>query len=165
MGWFDKMKTALGGHGVQVEALSVERQPVSGDIRFPLKDTVIKGQFRVNFGSNQEVLAHEVQFVAQKKHDNGYEEQIVLGTDRHDAKNQVFGAAVQPPYTAGPGRVVEDGFCIIDVDIPTALVKLGYIHPLFALNDEKVSFFVKITADVKGTILDADATVPVEVFS
>ncbi len=163
MGWFDKVKTAFGGHGVKVEAVSVERQPVDGDIVFPLTDSVIKGQFKITFSSSQEVLSHVTEFVLQRRHPDGRDEPIVLGVDRHDAAHPVYGAQVAPPYTARPGQVVESGFCITDVDIPNTLMKLGYLTPGLALADDDLSFYVRVTADVKGTILDADVKVPIEI--
>lgn len=161
MGWFDKVSTFFGGHGVLIKATSIERLPPEQAF-LPVGDSVIKGQYEITFDKDVEVLAHVAEFFLEKKHADGREERILLGDDRCDADNQVIGAEVNPPYTATKGKVVKTGFCIIRVDIPGELSKLGYAGAQDA-NKPELSYYIRLTADVKGTILDADVKVPVRI--
>ena len=161
MGWFDKVSTFFGGHGVAIKATSIERMPPDQAF-LPVGDSVIKGQYEITFDKEVEVLAHIAEFFVMKKHADGREEQILLGDDRQDADQQVIGAEINAPYTAKKGQVVKTGFCIIRVDIPATLRQLGYANDSDATKPE-LSFYVRLTADVKGTILDADCKVPVRI--
>jgi hypothetical protein len=161
MGWFDKVATFVGAHGTNIQAITVERQQPT-HVKFPVGDSVIKGQFQISFDKDAEVLAHITEFFVEKKHEDGREERVLLGVERHDAQNVVHGAEVNPPYLAKKGQVVKDGFCIIRVDIPQKLRELGYHSEADARRPE-LKFFVRMTADVKGTPMDADCVVPINV--
>jgi hypothetical protein len=164
MGFFDKVKTFVGDHGCKVELLDLERQPVN-EVRFPVGDSVFKGRFRVTASKPCTVLAHKVEVVLQKKHADGREEQVILGSDVHDAKNQVIGLSYQWPYEMAPGQSNDDGFVAVNIDIPGALQKLGYADAAGAASAPELAFFVRVTADVKGTPMDAEAKAPFAVVA
>jgi hypothetical protein len=57
------------------------------------------------------------------------------------------------PYDMAAGDTKEDGFCCTSIDIPEATKKLSS-------RCEDLKFYVRVTADVKGTPMDAEAKVP-----
>ncbi len=151
MGLFDKLKTLVGEHGCKVEITSLEKQ-APGEAVFPVGDSVFKGNFKVTATKPCTILAHKVEICVTKKHADGREELVVLGDDRHDEKNQVFGLDYQWPYDMKAGDSKEDGFCVTSLDLPAVLAKLGS-----AADASNLTWFVKVSADVKGTPMDADA--------
>lgn len=153
MGFFDKLKTLVGEHGCKVEITSLEHQDPAATI-FPATDSVFKGNFKVSATKPCTILGHKVQVCAMKKHPDGREEVVVLADDTHDEKNQVIGLDYKWPYDMKAGDTKEDGFCAVNLDIPGTLTKFGC-----RADAPNVTFYVKVTADVKGTPLDAEAKV------
>jgi len=152
MGFFDKLKTLVGEHGCKVEITSLEHQDPAS-CTFPATDSVFKGNFKVTATKPCNVLAHKVEIIVLKKHADGREERVTLAEDVHDANNQVIGLEYQWPYDMAAGDVKEDGFCAVNLDIPDTLTKLGV-----RADSPNVTFYVRVTADVKGTPMDAEAT-------
>jgi hypothetical protein len=61
MGFFDKAKNFLGGHGVKVQHLVIERQdPTAASL--PIGDTVVKGKFKVTAEKPCTVLSMKAEF-------------------------------------------------------------------------------------------------------
>jgi len=163
MGLFDKLKTFAGMHGCSVEMTSLEKQNIS-DVSFPLTDSVFKGNYNVNAKSDCTILAHIHEVVVEVKKDDIIET-TVIASDKHDEKTEIIGTDLKWPYDLGAGQSKSDGFCITDVDIPAVLKKLGFSNPQAAINSKEVNFFVKVTADVKGTPLDSECKVPFRVVN
>jgi len=162
MGFFDKARTFLGGHGCKVEITRLERQDPS-DVAFPMHDSVFKGNFRITAGRPCTVLAHLFEVCVMRKHADGREEVVVLGEDRHDEKTEIIGSELKWPYEMNEGEAKEDSFLVSGIDIPGALDRMGYLNPRAAIAMPELTFFVRVTADVKGTPLDADAKVQFKV--
>jgi len=162
MGLFDKATTFFGGHGCKVEVTELEKQH-PGSVSFPLTDSVVKGRFRVTASKPCTVLAHLIQICVTKKHPDGREEEVVMAEEKYDAANEVIGSDFKFPYQLAAGQSQDDSFCAVNVDIPETLKGLGFADAAASVDSTQLKFFVRVTADVKGTPLDADAIVPFKV--
>jgi hypothetical protein len=157
MGFLDKIKTFAGGKSTLViELASVERQPPA-TASLPLQDSVIKGQFRIVAQKDCTVLAHVAELRTRCQAKDG-----TLGTSRArnvvDAKNQVIGAPYQFPYTMKPGDVMEAGFILVQLDLPSYYAAYG-----LPAKDPSVEVLVKITVDVQGSPFNPSIEAPVRI--
>jgi hypothetical protein len=148
MGFFDKVKTfATGASTCAIEVTSIERQPPA-TATMPLQDSVIKGQYRIVAQRDCTVLAHRAELRTRCKAKDG-----TLGTGRarnvNDAKNQVIGAPYQFPYEMKAGDVMESGFIMTGLDLPSYYAAYGV-----ASKDPSVEVLVKISIDVQGSPFD-----------
>lgn len=154
MGFFDKAKHFMGGHGVKVNITRIERQPADA-AQMPITDTVIKGNFGVTSEKACTVLSHEFEFLAVYKDNQDLEQESVLGHDKHDESTDIIGGDIKWPYEMAAGQTVTDAFNIImDSDIPTELRKVGFSDPSEAVRSGKVTFKIRVKADVKGSPFD-----------
>jgi hypothetical protein len=154
MGFFDKAKSFLGGHGVKVQLTRIERQPAS-DAQMPIGDTVIKGNFDVTTEKACTVLSHEFALIAVYKNDEGLEQTHTLGKAAHDASTDIIGGNIKWPYELAAGASVSDAFLIhMNDDIPTQLRKLGFGDPASVVSSGTVKFKLRVIADVKGSPFD-----------
>jgi hypothetical protein len=158
MGFFDKLKTLVGAHGCKVEITRLERQ-APDQVTFPATDSVFKGNYKITAEKPCTILAHKHQIVVTKKHADGHEETVVLGESAHDASTNIGGSENKWPYDMVAGDEKTDSFMVSRLDIPAMLKKLGYSDPSAAMRAPNLTFFVRITADVKGTPMDAEAKV------
>ena len=152
MGFFDKAKNFLGGHGVKVQHLVIERQdPTAASL--PIGDTVVKGKFKVTAEKPCTVLSMKAEFCMEVKHADGRVENVVLGKDVYpEAHTSRSAEMVQYPFELGGGNQVEDFFNIImDSDIPTHLQQRN-------LQAHQVRFFIKTMVDVKGSPFDPETS-------
>ncbi|MFN7145701.1 MAG: hypothetical protein ACK4YP_18135 [Myxococcota bacterium] len=153
MGFFDKVRDFAGGHGVKATFTRVERQdPASA--RFPVTDSVVKANVEVTGDKEQVVLAHVYEVYAECKAE-GKLRLIKVAEDRHDASTKIIGGEVTWPYTLAPGQVVRDGCCIIRVDLAKAFREMGVNDPAEAVGNKDYRVFLRFTADVKGSPMDA----------
>ena len=153
MGFFDKAKNFLGGHGVKVEITRIERQ-VPSEARMPMTDTVVKGTARITTEKDCTVLAHKFEFVAKYKKDD-IEQELVLATDKHDSSTDIIGGDIKWPYELAAGKVVEDPFMVMmDDNIPTQIRNLGLGNPVELIQSGQVKFYLRCIADVKGSPFD-----------
>ncbi|MBX7081149.1 MAG: hypothetical protein K1X88_18255 [Nannocystaceae bacterium] len=155
MGFFDKVKTFVGAHGVKVEYLELERQPPTAVV-FPITDSVFKGKYRITAEKPCTVLAHKHEVMLMKKHPDGREEHVTLGEEVHDERVNDTGHRLRWPHEMKAGDVIEHWMIVGDIDIPASLRRLGYADPAAAIDDPALTFFVRVTIDVKGTPMDAD---------
>ena len=154
MGFFDKAKSFMGGHGVKVQLTRIERQPAS-DAQMPLGDTVIKGNLEVTTEKPCTVLKHVFVFLAEWKDAEGMERSYELGRDAHDQSTDIIGGSLKWPYELAPGTTAEDAFLIsMNHDIPTQLGRMGYSGVPSAVSSGQVKFKLKVIADVKGSPFD-----------
>jgi hypothetical protein len=154
MGFFDKAKHFMGGHGVKVEIVKIERQAPS-EARMPMTDTVVKGTCRIVTEKDCNVLAHTFEFVVKHKNKEGIDTEQVIARDRHDEKDDIMGGSIKWPYDLPANTPIEDPFSMImKENIPTVLRNLGYANPVDAINTGAVKFFLRATADVKGSPFD-----------
>src|SRR5262245_48029752 len=100
MGFFDKAKNFLGGHGLKVQLVEVEKQDPSS-VALPIGDSVLKGKFDVVADKDCVVLKHVSEFVVVRKHPDGREQTVVLGSDRQDEKTNIIGSDHKWPYNLG----------------------------------------------------------------
>jgi hypothetical protein len=159
MGFFDKAKNFLGGHGVKVQNTVIERQDPTA-VTLPIGDTVVKGKFKVTAEKPCTVLSMKAEFCMEVKHPDGRVETVVLGKDvfpePHTSRSDDM---VKYPYELGGGAEVEDFFNILmDSDIPSNLQKRS-------LSANQVRFFVKTMVDVKGSPFDPETTNDVRVLA
>lgn len=163
VGFFDKAKNFFGGHGLKVEITRLERQDPT-TVTFPIGDTVFKGNYRVLAEKDCTVLSHTHELVARRKHPDGREEHVVLGSDRHDETTEIIGGKVKWPYELRGGTSVDDSFLIMDIDIPAGLKRLGFDDPREGVSSPQVAVLLRVSADVKGSPFDPSAEAPVRVL-
>lgn len=157
MGFFDKAKSFLGGHGVKVRHLIIEQQEPT-QVTLPIGDTVVKGTFAISAEKSCTVLSMESKFCMEVKHPDGRVEEVVLGQDvfpdPHTSRSEDM---QQYPFELQGGGSAEDFFIIsLETDIPSALAQRN-------LRASQVRFFVKTGVDVKGSPFDPEATNDVRV--
>lgn len=154
MGFFDKLKNFFGGHGVSV--VLTELEGASPDAaQLPLTDSVLKGRIEVHSKRSVEILKHGFRLTAILR--DGEEYRTAMIAEEFN-EGEITGSDVSWPYTTNPDEVVQDSFCIIRIDIPSAMEKLG-LEPDAAINDERVSIELQVWADVAGTLLDASTKI------
>ena len=152
MGFFDKIKNLVGGHGVSVFITEIEReQPASAT--FPVSDSVLKGRIGVHFAKDAEILNHGFRLTAILE-DEGTYRTVEIAEEKNEG--EIIGSDVSWPYVGKGGEVIHDSFCMIRIDIPAAMRQLG-LEPDAAFNDPRVRLELKVWADVKGTPVDASA--------
>lgn len=154
MGFFDKVKHFVGGHGCKVELTEVERQQ-PGNVHLPRTDSVVKGRYRVTAEKDITVLAHIHRFAMRIPMQGGGFTTVTLSEDRHDASTDIIGCPIKWPYELKAGQSVDDSFLVSDIDIPAAIQRQG--------NPAGAKFLVIVEADVKGTPVDANAECEVHV--
>jgi len=158
MGFFDKIKNFVGGHGVSVFITEIEGNDPSV-ASLPLSDSVLKGRIEVHFAKDAEILNHGFRLTAIFEDEGTYR-----STEIAQEKNEgeIMGSDVSWPYTGTGGQVVKDSFCMIRIDIPAAMRELG-LEPEAAFNDPRVRLEFKVWADVKGTPMDASAKLNLQI--
>ena len=148
MGFLDKVKHFAGGHGVKASITAIERQDPQ-DARYPVTDSVMKFQVEVEGEKEATVLAHVFSLYAERKGETN-PRLIEVASERHDEKTDIYGSRVKWPYQLKPGEAVQDGCCITNVDLATALLEMGDSDVRAALHDSSYAFYVKFTADGQG---------------
>jgi hypothetical protein len=157
MGFFDKVKHFAGGHGVKVEHVEIERQPVAG-ATLPITDTVVKGKFAVTADKACEVLSMKAEFCVSLTYPDGIKDTLVLGEDVFPKAHCTrMGDMLQYPHTMAAGARVVDYFNILmGKDIPAVLAEKKVAF-------ESCQFFVRTMVDVKGSPFDPEAKDPIHV--
>ncbi len=165
MGLFDGVKNFMGGASmVSIVPTVLEGQAPQG-AKFPLRDSVIKGQYDVTCEKDCVVLAHIVEFRLSNGVSGGPNPMVgTLATDRDDHTEEVTGRGYSFPYTMTKGQVAKGSFLIHPLDIVTAMANLfpGQ-DPNAMLSNPGLKFLVRITVDVKGSPFDPSIDVPIEV--
>jgi hypothetical protein len=159
MGFFDKAKNFMGGHGVKVAHTTIEKQEPAA-VQLPIGDTVVKGKFQVSADKECTVLAMKAGFYMEVKHPDGRVENVELGEDHFpDQYTSRSDDMLKYPYDLKGGATTEDFFIIsMKSDIPAELQKRN-------LKPEQVRFFVKTMVDVKGSPFDPEASNDVRVVA
>ena len=159
MGFFDKAKHFMGGHGVKVAHTVIERQSPL-EVSLPIGDTVVKGKFNVSAEKDCEVLSMKAAFLAEYVHPDGRVEEVVLGEDVFPEPNTSRSDdMLKYPYKLSGGATQEDFFNILmQRDIPSLLSDKSWPK-------EKVRFFVKTMVDVKGSPFDPDTKNEVKILA
>ena len=155
MGFFDKVKHFAGGHGVTATITEIEGQNPE-QTRFPVSDSVLKFRVAVEGDKPATVLAHVFSVYAERKGESN-PRLIEVASERHDEKSDIYGSRVKWPYQLEPGTAVQDGCCITNVNLAKALQEMGVSDVRAALNDASYEFYVKFSADVQGSPIDAQA--------
>jgi len=163
MGLFDKLKTMAGKHGCTVEITSIEGQDPS-DVTFPIMDSVVKGKYNVCATNDCTILSHIHEFIVEyKMNENDFTDSKIIAEDENDKNTEIIGSDMKWPYQLGAGKSISQSFSIVNVDISAVLKELGISDPQAAIDSKKVNFFVRVTADVKGTLIDCECKVPIKV--
>jgi hypothetical protein len=150
MGFFDKARTFFeASNMVSLEFLEVEGV-APGEVRFPLGDSAIKGRYRVTGLRDCVVVRHIARMCSRMPEKDG-SLGTVIAEETHDAQNAVIGLGYTWPYPLRAGQTVEDGFCIVQIDLPAQLRRYG-----LAGVDPRVEFFVKVVIDVQGSPFDPE---------
>ena len=158
MGFLDKMKHFMGGHGVKVKHTQVEKQDPTS-VRLPLNETVVKGKFQVTAEKECHVLSMKSSMIMEVKHPDGRVENVVLGEDVFPSPNvSRSDGMLKYPYTLAAGGTQDDFFIIsMPSSIPKELEKrkLSLGGP--------VRFFVKTMVDVEGSPFDPEEECPITI--
>jgi len=141
MGFFDKVKNFVGGHGVTVHITELEGGAPKS-VNFQLSQSVLKGKFEVHTTKEVTILSHDFKLTAYLEGDEATRSVIVA-----EGQNQ--------GKTTTAGEVIKDSFELA-VDIADAMRRLD-LEPDAAIIDPQVRFELSICADVKGTPVDATA--------
>ena len=153
MGLFGK------GKAVTVELTRLERQD-PGTARFPVTDSVFKGNYLVKADKPAVVLKHKHRAYLKVNRD-GFDDEYPLSYDVHDKRTDIIGADIKWPYELAAGQSKEDGFILSDIDIPGQLAKLGYHDPNMAVGNPAIRLVIEVVADVKGSPFDPKVTAEV----
>lgn len=159
MGFFDGVRNFFGGHGVSLTATQIEGQSPDA-VSFPLTDSVMKGRFQVHGKKSATILSHDFLFEVRRRTPEQLK-RVVLAQDKNEGT--IPGSKVSWPYEIAADQTVDDSFCLIRIDIPAALAELGFSDPNEALRDPSVEFSLILSADVKGSPMDANAIIKVTV--
>jgi hypothetical protein len=153
MGFLDKAKGFMGGHGVKVELTRIERQDPSS-ARFPVTDSVFKCNCLVTAEKDAVVLKHVARLMVNVIWTDGSENIRTLSEEVHDSSTDIIGADIKWPYELKAGQSKEDGFVLSDIDLPAMLAKLDVPDPNMAVGNPNVKVVAEVTADVKGSPFD-----------
>ena len=156
MGFFDKAKNFLSGYGLKVEFTRLEKQDPQY-VTFPVTDSVFKGNYKVTAEKDCIVLKHIHKLLLQRTNSNGETNELELSTDIHDETTDIIGADIKWPYPLKGNESKDDGFVLLNVDIPSAITELGYPNIAQAIDDPNLKLICKVVADVKGSPFDPTA--------
>ncbi len=149
MGFFDKLKKAVGKTGVELTYTWIEDP-------FAFTDPMIKATVTVRSSSgNVTVLGTTATLVAKRKDEDGDDEELALGevseeadeystTDRNGESVPVF------PHTIKEGESEGFGIFLDDLDLPSTLEAWGATDAETA-QQKGIEFFLKTEVDVKET--------------
>ncbi len=158
MGFLSKAKGFFGGQSMlKVEFTRLERQDPAA-ARFPVTDSVLKGNIRVTAEQDCVVLKHVYRILLKiTPPDSDIDSEAFVCEDAHDKTTDIMGANISWPYELKAGESKEDGFLLHDVDLAATLAKYGYPDPNMAVNNPAVKLVVVAIADVKGSPFDPKA--------
>lgn len=160
MGFFDKIKTFMGGHGVTVVPTEIDGQAPEA-VAFSLTGAALQGKFEVRGEKKVVILNHEFKlFAVRKDEEDDSEREVLVCEARHEREPVESGLTW--PYTLQPNQPVLDSFCLADIDFDDAVETLGFDSLEEALDDDGFRVFVRVMADVKGTPLDAVKDISIE---
>jgi hypothetical protein len=153
VGFLDKAKSFLGGHGVKVRHVAIERQDPAS-VSLPIGDGVVKGTFAVSAEKPCRVLAMRSEVMLEIKHPDGRVEQVSIGRDVFPEPNTSRSdEMLQYPYELASGQEVEDYFnVILDGSIEAILAQ----RQLSIGGD--VRLFVRTLVDVEGSPFDPECS-------
>lgn len=153
MGFMDKLKGAFNIGGVKVKITNVESP-------FPIKDSVIKGNFEMISGADHEILSVTTLFIAERNirtDDGDTLDRFVLGKVVDDKNHEVIGRSFQYPCSIKKDETKQDGFCLVmDRSVDEALSREGWDYV-------GTRFYIFVEADVKGTPFDANDKLEIRV--
>ena len=143
MGFFDKIKKMVGKTGIELDYEWIENP-------FTFTDPMIKATLRIKADSEITILGSTGSFYAQRKDDDGLDEEILLGEEEcTDIENE--GDYQDLPQTIEGGGVRTCAFFVGDMDLVESLKGWGVDSPESA-KIKGVKFFFKGEVDVKETV-------------
>jgi hypothetical protein len=143
VGFFDKIKFAAGGHGVSVFITEIEgTDPQSA--RFPLSESQLKATIEIHASKDVKIVQHTLELTVSFE-DDGQERTRKLAQEIHPVE-----------YTTLAGEVVQDTFCLTEIDLANAMRKLG-LSAEEAIASPLVRLRLKVRVDIEDNI-DATTT-------
>ena len=152
MGFFDSIKKFFGGHGVKVAFTKIERQDATGDVTFPVGDSVMKANIEFTAEGAAEILSTNLRLCVRSQTEEAGQSTITIAEDTNESGT--FADEVPFPHHMKGGESVSDGFIISDVDIAAKLEKMGYADVNAAINAPELTFLLIAEVDVKGSPFD-----------
>lgn len=148
MGFFDKVKNFVGGHGVTVHITELEGvAPESVTLHHARQ--VLTGKFEVHTTNEVTILNHGYRLTAIFK-DEGISKSAIVAQGKNDRE-----------YVSA-NEVINDSFELSEIDFADAMRRLD-VAPDAALNDPRVQIELSVWADVKGTPMDANTTASIPI--
>ncbi|QED29890.1 SMI1/KNR4 family protein [Microvenator marinus] len=142
MGFFDKIKNFVGGHGVTVHITELEGGAPKS-VNFQLSQSVLKGTFEVHTTNDVEILSYNYRMTAHLE-DEGMPRSVVVAEGEIEGKE------------ASAGEVIKHSFALGGIDLAGAMARLD-LDADAPVIDPRVLIEFAVTADVKGTPMDASA--------
>lgn len=154
MGLFDKAKGFFGGKNMASVTIPViERQPTE-NASFPVRDSVLKGTMLITANEPCTVLATKYE-ISLRVVEEGINIDHYVVSAKDPAPNTDYSLMpFQFPYEMKAGETLEQGFIVMDVDLPKVLAENGHADPDAATTKPNISLVVKCIADVKGSPFD-----------
>lgn len=148
MGFFDKVKNFVGGHGVTVQITELEGGAPE-NVNLYTSRNVLRGKFEVHTTKEVTILNHGFRLTAYFR-DEGVSKSAIVAEGKNDGE-----------YVSAD-EVTEDSFELTEIDLADAMRRLDVAADA-AANDPRIELELMVWADVKGTPMDANAkqTVPV----
>lgn len=165
MGLFDKVKGFFNVGGVSLKITKVENP-------FKAGDTWLSGKFTLKTDTDRTVLSYSARFYKKVTTKENNEEKTDTDTlGRISSKDYMISDTY--PFELAAGETRELDFDITNVNCPVAwehqegvigtVGKLAAFASSMSGSQEKVEYFVEVTADVKGTPFDPSDTVQIQV--
>lgn len=157
MGFFDKLKKAVGKTGVELAYTWIE-DPLT------FSDPMIKATVTVTSSSGSiTVLGTTATLVAKRKDEDGDDEEFVLGTvseeaDEYSTTDRDGESVPVFPHTLDKGESEGYGIFLDELDLPAALEPWG-VSDAASAQAKGIEFFLKTEVDVKETSFMFDPTI------
>ncbi len=155
MGFMDTIKKFFGWHGVTTEFTRIEKQDPTGEVTFPITDSVMKANIQINSAGPGKILSTTLKFMVMHQTETEGQKRVVFGEDSNTSGT--FADEIPFPHEMSGGDSIKDGFIITGVDIPAKLEKLGFPDFNAAINDPSLEFYLLAEVDVEGSPFDPEA--------
>ncbi len=160
MGFFDKAKQFLTGYGLKVQITEIERQnPQEDEVYFPVKDSVLKGNYRIFAEQDCTILQHKHEFLLRYTQPDNSVQEIILDESIHDEDSN---SSTTFPYDMEQDQEIEDSFVLNNINIPAALRDLGISNIRKVIDNPDFELILKVAIDVKGSPVDATDEVKIQ---
>jgi hypothetical protein len=149
MSFLESIKEKMNPPLCSLEITRVEKQE-PGNVKFPVTDSVFKGNFRITALKPCKVISHRFALRAEKLNKHGYHDEIYITEEIHDESSDIGGMTYKWPYKMAEGESQIDGCCIIQLDLLKELKPFGYKNKSQIINDKDLTMYFIVSAKVKG---------------